>query len=464
MTRTVAIVGGGITGLAVAEAVERKSESGGVPAKAIVLEAEDVAGGKIRSSREDGFVVDLGPHGFLDKEPLMFQLIERLGLNDSLISANEAAAKRYIVRADALREVPMSPPKFLTSKILPLSGKLRVLFEPFAKGPPGGDETVWNFAARRIGKQAADHLVDAMVTGIYGGDPKKLSLQSAFPRMVELERDYGGLIRAQIAIAKEKKQLPANAGQPSGTMHTFREGLGELTDELAARHEVRTGFSAGGVDRGERYTVRGTGDPVEADAVVLAIPAPATEALIGAHAPEIAKIAGGVPYAPIAVVVHGYPRSAAPKLDGFGFLAPHVAARKILGSIWASSVFPVHVPEDTIMFRTMIGGARNAALASGDDQTIAALAKQELAELCGLDPSATPLLERIIRWPDAIPQYEVGHVDRVAAVDAVEERCPGLFVTGNAYRGVAMLTCVKDADRVADRVVAHLAARTRTAA
>lgn len=455
MTRRVAIVGGGISGLALAEAIERKSA--GEPIEAVVLEADATPGGKIKSRREGGFVVDDGPHGFLDKEPLVFDLIDRLGLRGDLISANEAAARRFIVRGGALREVPTSPPKFLTSDILPLTGKLRVLFEPFARGRPDGDESVWSFAARRIGKQAADVLVDAMVTGIYGGDPKQLSLVSAFPRMREIEDQYGSLIKAQIRIAKEKKQLPARAGQPAGTMHSFKDGVGQLTSALAARTTVRTGFVADRIERGERFVVHGSGEPVEADAVVLAVPAPVTARLIGAHAPSIAEIAGAVPYAPIAVVVQGFDTSAAPALDGFGFLAPHVESRPILGSIWASSVFPDQVPKDAIMFRTMVGGARNAALARGTDEEIRAHVRGELATLCGLDANVAPRLERIIRWPEAIPQYVVGHSERVAAVDALEREVPGLFVSGNAYRGVALLTCIADAERVAGRVVEALA-------
>lgn len=457
MSRTVAIVGGGISGLAVAEAVERKSAESGAPAKAIVLEADAFAGGKIRSAKQDGFVVDLGPHGFLDKEPLMFALIDRLGLRGDLIGANQAAARRYIVRHGRLCEVPGSPPKFLASDVLSWPAKLRVLVEPFARGRPEGDESVWAFAARRIGKQAADVLVDAMVTGIYGGDPKALSLKSAFPRMAEIEDQYGSLLKAQLSIAKSKKQLPAQAGQPTGTMHSFTNGLGTLTTALAARHTVTTGFAAQSIERSDRFTVRGTGDPIDADAVVLAVPADVTASLLGPHLPAIADTASKVPYAPMAVVVHGFAAEAAPDLDGFGFLAPHLEARRVLGSIWASSVFPAHVPKGTIMFRTMIGGARNAALAEQGDDALVAYAREELSALCGLAPIAKPIVERVIRWPRAIPQYVVGHQARVDAIDAVEVELPGLFVTGNAYRGVAMLTCVADAERVADRVVAQLA-------
>ena len=212
MAPQVVIVGAGISGLAIAESIERHSAAAGRPIRPVILEAEPEAGGKITSHKEQGFVIDSGPHGFLDKEPKMFELIERLGLSDRVIGANKEAENRFIVRQGRLRKLPSSPPAFLAGDVLPLLGKLRVLWEPFAARRPEAEESVWQFAARRIGKPAADVLIDAMVTAIYGGDPKKLSLPAAFPRMFELETQYGSLIKAQLAIAKQKKRaLPAGA-------------------------------------------------------------------------------------------------------------------------------------------------------------------------------------------------------------------------------------------------------------
>lgn len=473
--RRVAIVGGGISGLSIAEAVTRKAEAGGQPVEVIVLEADDAPGGKIRSSTEDGFVVETGPHGFLDKEPAVFALTDRLGLGQDLLRADEAAAKRYIVRAGKLRMVPMKPPQFLLSDILPLFAKLRVGMEPFAKSRPATEESVWQFAARRIGKTAADVLVDAMVTGIYGGDPKALSLKSAFPRMYELESKYGGLFKAQLAIAKEKKLLAAQAGapapdlpksapgQPTGTLHSYRHGLGQLTGGLAERAQVRYGFSAEAIDKAatfDMFRVRGTQDAVEADAVVLTPPAFVSAKLLGPHAPEVSRHFEAVPYSDIAVVVHGFDaQEVGGTLDGFGFLAPHGEGRRILGSIYASSVFPVHVPDGRVMFRTLLGGSRNPEAAQGSDAELLARAKAELAALGCVPDSATPVLQKVIRWEKGIPQYTMGHAERVAAADAVESTIPGLFVSGNGFRGVAMLACVGDAQKVADRVVSYLGKR-----
>jgi oxygen-dependent protoporphyrinogen oxidase len=453
--RRIAIIGGGISGLAVAEAITRLSSGEGVPIRVVVLEAEETAGGKIKSSREDGFVLDTGPHGFLDKEPKVFELIDRLGLRGSLVRADARSAKRFIVRKGRLRKVPESPPSFLLSDVLPLGAKLRVLMEPWARARSSGvEESVFEFASRRIGQHAAEHLVDAMVTGIYGGDPRQLSLTSAFPRMEELETKYGGLIRAQLAIQKEKKQggVPTSAaGAPTGTLWSFKDGLGELTRALAQRIEVKSRFVAEKITReGDRFRVASVVENIDADAVVLAVPAYEARALLRDLAPDDAQLIGEIPYAPVAVVVQGYEKQALDaSLDGFGFLAPEIEKRRVLGAIWASSVFPDHVPQGMVMLRIMLGGARHKELLEAGDQEISAIVKSEIAGLMDTNARAKPVFERIVRWPRAIPQYNLGHAARVAAARRIESAIPGIFITGNAFLGVAMTACIAEAEHVA---------------
>ena len=456
--KTVAIVGGGITGLSTAEAITRAAGD----VRAIVLEAADRPGGKITTQTEDGFVVEAGPHGFLDKEPAAMALVERVGLGSALVKANEASARRYIVRAGQLRLLPMSPPAFLFSSVLPFAARMRVLKEPWAAGPPDGvEETVWDFAARRLGPTAADVMVDAFVTGIYGGDPKRLSLTAAFPRLAELEREYGSLIRAQIAIAKLRKAegKAAGAGGPAGTLHSFRAGLGTLADALADRVDVRCGFRAERLVRadGGGFTVEGTGDSIDADAVVVTVPAYETARLLGPMASEEVQPLLQIPYVPIAVVVQGFSADeVGHALDGFGFLVPDGEAREILGSIWASTVFAGHAPDGRVMLRTLLGGARRPEMAEGDDETLSERARRELVALMGISDRARPVFEKIVRWPRAIPQYEVGHAARVEAAAKIAAAVPGIFVGGNAFCGVAMIQCIAAAGGIADSVVRWL--------
>lgn len=464
--RRVLVLGGGISGLATAEALTRHASKAGQPVRAIVLEAGRRPGGKIKTRRENGFVVESGPHGFLDKEPKMFELIERLGLGDQVVAANTAAAKRFIFRAGKLREVPMSPPAFLTSDVLSWTGKLRCALEPFMPGPRKDEESVREFAARRIGTQAADVMVDAMVTGIYGGDPSSLSLKAAFPRMHELESTYGSLVKAQVAIARDRKRLPADArvgagqatGAPSGVLHSFKDGLSTLIDALADRVDVQCGSVARRIEKRDGgWRVRVGNEWLSADAVVSTLPAYATAELIRSLDAGAADEIDGIPYVPCSVVVQCYRKSDVGRsTEGFGFLVPGGAGRQVLGSIWASTVFPDHGPRDQVMFRSMLGGARRPELANASEAELAALARGELVDLMGVRPEAEPTYEAVIPWSRAIPQYNLGHAKRVAAADDLCDRNPGLFLSGNAFRGVAVLACVAEADRVGGDVARYL--------
>ncbi len=467
MGHMVAVVGGGISGLCVAESLERKANTAGAPVRAVVLEAEKAAGGKIRSVVDSGFVIETGPHGFLDKEPLVFELIGRLGLDASLIAADTGAAKRFVLRKGRLRQAPSSPPGFLASDILPLFAKLRVLLEPWAKSRRTDEESVFEFATRRLGVEAAEILVDAMVTGIYGGDPRALSLRAAFPRIFELEDQYGSLIRAQLQLAKRRKNRPESASAstgpaaPTGTLHSFREGLVVLMDALAARQEVRTGFRVCRVehqaDASPRFSIAGPDGTVAADAMVVTTPALELPSLLGGMSRETAEAASQIPYAPVAVLVEGFQREdVGHPLDGFGFLVPFRESRRLLGSIWASSVFPQHAPDGTVLLRTLVGGARRPDLAELTEDELVRVVHEDMAPLIDLRPGAAPLVRHIVRWPHGIPQYTLGHQARIRAVDEAESRIPGLFVGGNGFRGVAMIQCIADADRIADRVLAHL--------
>ena len=475
MGRFVAVIGGGISGLAAAEAVQRYTASGGSPARVVVFESDAVSGGKIKTAVDNGFVVETGPHGFLDREPKMFALINRLGLESELVSANTASARRFLVRDGLLREIPSSPFAFLRSDILPWSGKLRLLLEPFVPGRPDPSESVFDFAARRIGVQAADTLIDAMVTGIYGGDPRQLSLKSAFPRMYELERDYGGLVRALFALAWQKKwrerkllapgsktksptKTKSPVGAPAGTLHSFRRGLGTLVQALAEKTEVHTRSEIRSIKpSAQGWLVRTPAEEIRVDAVVSTVPSYVLRALLVDFEPRGAEEVGQVPYVPCSVVVQCFDQAHVKRsTDGFGFLLPGREQRPVLGSIWASTVFPDHAPQGQVMFRTMIGGARNAELGRASKTELASIARAELNHWMGVDPRPEPNFEAVIPWPEAIPQYNLGHDAVVEAADGLESQYPGLFIGGNGFRGAALLACVAHGDEVGQRVAAHL--------
>jgi oxygen-dependent protoporphyrinogen oxidase len=462
--RRVAIIGGGISGLAVAEALGRKADEAGAPVERVVFERDPEPGGKIKSWCQDGFVVEAGPHGFLGREPAVFELIDRMGLKDEVVRADGESARRYLVQDGSLREIPMKPPAFLKANLLSLWGRARLVAEPFIPNEAPEDESVADFATRRLGPEAARVLVDAMVTGIYAGDPHRLSLPAAFPRMRELESEYGSLIRAQFRLAKDRKGETPDAKARRESLHSFQRGLGTLTRKLAELPErIHTGCSVHRVEalRAGGFRLSTGVGTVEADAVVVTVPTfelPHLLAPLDGAQTQVETVAA-VDYAPVHVVVHGFrARDVPTPTDGFGFLAPHCEGRNVLGSIWASTVFPVHAPEGMVLFRTLIGGVRARHWGDAKDEAVRAAVRQELSGLIGLPKEVPPVMERIIRWPRGIPQYEVGHLGRVEVADQLETQWPGLYLAGNGLRGVALLDCVRGAGPLADRVLRQMAA------
>lgn len=445
----IGIVGAGPSGLAMAEALRRRGY------QTTVLEAEDRVGGKVGSDLQEGFVLERGPHGFLGRVPAAFELIDRLGLGQDLVEADERSARRFLVRDGRLVKVPEGPGDLMASGLLSWAGKLRLMTEPL--WPPEGpeDESVQDFAVRRLGPEAAEVMVDAIVTGIYGGDPARLSLRAAFPRMHDLERAHGSLIRGQFALARANKRLSPAEKRRRRSLYSFKGGLQQLVDGLArVAGPVRTGHPVEGLGPAEGgWWVEGPFGRMVFDGLVLAAPAFVTADLVGPLSPAAAQAARAIPHAPISVVMQAFPAQVLKRRpDGFGFLAPHREGRNLLGCIWASSVFPEHAPHGLVSFRTLHGGARRPELAEGTDEELLARSREELIALAGVDPEAQPLIRKVVRWPRGIPQYERGHHARVAAMDAVERDQPGLFVVGNGFRGVALLDCIEESERAAQRI------------
>jgi oxygen-dependent protoporphyrinogen oxidase len=342
--------------------------------------------------------------------------------------------------------------------LLSSRGKLRIAFEPLARRRPDVDETIHAFAARRIGREAADILIDAMVSGVFAGDARALSLRACFPKMWQMETDHGGLFRALLAKRKERRRGDA-IGSPLGTLTSFRDGLEELIHALAASlgPALRTGRPVSGLrpHRG-RYVVEcSPGEAIEADAVVLAAGPASTARVVAPFDGALAAVLDEIPSAPLAVVCLGYDESKLPRpLDGFGFLVPHGEGPRILGVLWDSSIYPGRAPHGRVLLRAMIGGAHDpGAIGLSDDALLDAVLR-DLGATLGL--RIPPDFVRIFRHPLGIPQYTVGHVDRLSRIDIILARHPGLHVAGNGYRGVAINSCVAEADVLAGRVLASL--------
>ncbi|HEX4607952.1 MAG TPA: protoporphyrinogen oxidase [Urbifossiella sp.] len=462
----VIVVGGGLTGLAVAYRLRAETPGVGVT----VLEHQLRAGGKVGTEDINGFRVELGPNGFLDRTPHLPRLCRDLGVTDRLVAASPAARKnRYLFLGDRLRRLPGGPLGLLASPLLSARGKWQLFTEAFRKAPPPGtDETVAAFVTRRAGKEAADLFADALVTGIQAGDPEQLSVAAAFPRLPAMERAAGSLFRGFTRAGKARRREAAARGEPKPApqqMWSFREGMGVLVDSLAESlgPAVRTGvavravYPSAGVGG---WTVRGDGrDSWAADAVVLAAPAYEQAGMLAELDPALADELATIPYNRVAVIALGYREADCPvKPDGFGYIAPQRTRRDVLGVQWCSSIYPGRAPAGCVLWRALCGGVNRADVLDLPDADLVRAVHAEMRATMGV--TGEPVFVKLVRWPRAIPQYVVGHLDRVARIDAAASRHPGLFLTGSALRGIALGDCAEQGEAAAAAVARYLSDRS----
>jgi len=446
----VLVVGAGLSGLTTAFKLAQRG------ARVAVIEAAARPGGVIGSVRRDGVLYELGPNSGLDTTPLVDELLAAAGIAAERIDAEAAAAKRYILRGGVPVALPTSPPAFLASRLFSWRAKLALAREPFvARAPAEVEETVAAFVRRRLGAEFLDYAIEPFVSGIYAGDPDKLSLPAAFPRLHALEQKHGSLIRGQIAGRRERKQRAEKAKNAAASF-SFRDGMQALTDALARRLPVECGVSAAAVRReagefvvacerdGERFERR-------ARALLLAVPAHAAAPLAAQIAPGAAQALAAIEYPPVATVASCYRRSdVAHALDGFGFLAPRRESPPVLGCLFSSSMFGGRADAGRVLLTTFVGGKRSAPLALRAEDEIAADVADALARYLG---ARQPLWQVVTRWPRAIPQYTLGHLQRQAAVERAEEALPGLRFCANWRGGVSIADCIKSGHAAADALL-----------
>jgi oxygen-dependent protoporphyrinogen oxidase len=464
--KKIVIIGGGISGLATAWLLRAKAHTAGKDLDIILLEKEERPGGKIRSIKDDGYVCEWGPNGFLDSKPQTLDLCRAIGVESNLHRSNDNARKRFIFSGGELHQLPDGGPAFLRSRLISWPGKLRLAMEPtpfIASAPAGVDETLADFGRRRLGQEALDKLIAPMVSGIFAGDPETMSLVSCFPRIAELERDYGGLIRAMIMLAKKKKQdqaegkVVSSAAGPGGVLTSFREGIQYLSDALANSlgEVVKPGQPVVAVEKGHSSPYRVTcenGSDHEADVVIIASPAFAAAGMLDALDPAMTGVLCQIPYASMTVICFGYDRGQiGHSLDGFGYLIPKKEGRNTLGTLWDSSMFENRAPAGKVLLRSMMGGACFPEYVSLSDEEVIARVRQDLAVTMGIN--AAPEFVRVFRHAQAIPQYTVGHGKRLQALEELRKAHPGLILTGNSYRGIGLNDCVAAAERAADEAL-----------
>ncbi len=448
------IIGGGISGLSLAYFLLERKPSLDI----VILESEKKAGGKIWTDRVDGFLCEGGVNGFLDNRPQTLALVSKLSL--SPLRSNENARKRFIFSAGKLHRLPESPPSFFASNLLSLPGRLRIIWEFFAPKGSGGDETLAVFAKRRLGKEAYEKLIDPMASGIYAGDPEKMSLKSCFPKVYNLEQTYGSLIKGMIKLRKEAKKTGKKVGAgPGGVLTSFFDGMemmiGTLTQFLGTR--LRTGTHAVSVDKkGGKYIVYlSDGSNIETEAIVFATPAFETSKMVKDIDKTLASTLNEIYYPSISVVCLGYKRERIKHpLDGFGFLIPSREGRRILGTLWDSSIFPNRAPEGYVLLRSMLGGVRRSELALEDEDKLKNLVMDELRDIMKI--GVQPDFARVYKHEKGIPQYSLGHEKRLENINEISSRFKRFYITGNAYHGIGVNDCIENSYKLAERIVKEI--------
>lgn len=454
MTRHVPalVVGGGISGLVCAYALQKA----GVEVQ--LIEASSRPGGVINSTTRDGFLLELGPQSFSGTAQLR-QLCEDLGISDLIVQA-PPHAPRYVLIDGQLRPVPLSPPAFFISSLINTATKWALLRDILGKSiPPDADESVAAFVRRKFSPQLLDRLVGPFVSGIYAGDPERLSIRSAFPQLYEAEKSAGSIVRGMLRLAKSKR---GPRERPS--LQTFRDGnetlVLALTAKLGSALLKETLVTAISRQNDGSFVLRlirqGAEESVSSRSLILATPTDVTGKLLASFDSSFESLLTPVEYAAVAVVSLGYRKSdIGHSLNGFGFLVPRSSGLRVLGTVWNSSLFPGRAPEGHALLTSFVGGATDPAAARLSHQELASLVHREVSGLLAI--KSPPAFSNVTIWPRALPQYNLGHRDRLAAVASVCSRLPGLFLAGNYFRGPAIGSCLEHAFAVAELVVKHLA-------
>ena len=471
MKRTV-VIGGGISGLSTAYYLQQLSARSELDVEIMLIEKEKRFGGCIVTDNVDGFIIEGGPDCFLSEKPWTIQLSEELGLGDRLLCTNEENRRVFILSGGKLYELPegfmlMVPTSFipfLKSSLISLPGKLRMAMDLFIpKRRSDEEESLAQFVRRRLGNEALEKIAEPLVAGIHAGTPETMSLSSTFPRFIQLEEEYRSLILGMLA---RRRKAAAFAHKPTGPKRTMfmslLDGMMELTEAIETRLDSGSLLPNREVayigrhrkNKGYEVYLEG-GERLAADCVVLTTPTYITAELLRDLAGSLPDVLLSIPYVSTATISLVYRQSEIyHPLDGFGFVIPRGEKRKIMASTWTSVKFPHRSSPDSMLLRAFVGGAKNEDLVGLDDESMAGMVRGELKDIMGI--TANPVLIRIYRWDKSMPQYTVGHAEKVNRLEEGLQHFPGLYLTGCAYRGIGISDCIHEGKLTAEKALKFL--------
>jgi oxygen-dependent protoporphyrinogen oxidase len=456
----VVVIGGGISGLAAALRLHGRAVS-----STVLCEADARLGGKILTERLDGFIIEGGPDSFLSSKPRGIGLARELGLEEHLQGVRADTRRTYIMRDGKLAVLPEGMSGLVPARLGPLFrspllspwGKARAALERHL--PPRRtheDESFGSFMRRRLGREAYERLIEPLMSGIYGGNGDDLSLGATFPQLREMERAHGSLLKGLRATS-----VPGKAPVISPFVAP-RDGMTELVSAIERRLEeveVRLATAVGRLERtGPQYLVQTHDDTLVADAVILATPAYVSADIVESCDEDLAALLRRIPYAPSVVVSLAYrERDLSGPLDGHGYIIPRREGRRVLACTWTSNKFAHRAPDGWVLMRAFVSRPDQVSLLDREDTVLIEIVRAELQATAGI--VAEPALARVTRWPAAMPQYTIGHLERLTAMDRRLAALPGLFLAGAAYRGVGIPDCIQSGEAAAGRAADFIAAR-----
>ncbi|MFH1195650.1 MAG: protoporphyrinogen oxidase [bacterium] len=452
MSKKITILGTGISGLATAYWLFKDGYD------VEILEQKSVPGGSMETFSEEGFLLDLGPNSGLETTPLISKLAGEVGIRYQMLYASDVSNKRYILRNGTLHALPTTPLAFFITKLFSASAKFRLMKEPFiGKSEDGYYQSIADFVRRRLGNEFYDYAIDPFVSGVFAGDPEKLSVKSAFPKLYRLEEIYGGLIKGMIKGARERKKR-AEQSKQSAKMFSFIGGMQSFPQAIANKLSGKIIYNASVENVLKKpngyhvfYKKNGELKVTITDAVLSTLPAYTTAKILSAFGNELPVHLNSIYYPPVKVLYLGYEKSKIGRpLDGFGFLIPSKERKKFLGAIWSSTIFPRRAPNHFAAFTLFIGGARSPQIFEGDQKI---LIREVLSEFAGIMRiTANPIFMKERMWENAIPQYNLGYIEHENYFDKFEQENPGIFLSGNYRGGISVGDCVKNSELVFNKI------------